>query len=167
MSIVRRVAAVACCALLTVPAASSVPQRAAPDCALHVSGHDGSLKQLVGKVVYVDFWASWCVACLASFPFMEQIQRDLGPKGLQVVAVNLDQKAADAERFLARHRGTFPIALGGNEACAKQFGVGAMPSTFFVDRAGKIRAVHPGFRPGEAATIRTLVERLLAEPARS
>jgi len=167
LSIVRRVAAVACCALLTVPAASSVPQRAAPDCALHVSGHDGSLKQLVGKVVYVDFWASWCVACLASFPFMEQIQRDLGPKGLQVVAVNLDQKAADAERFLARHRVTFPIALGGNEACAKQFGVGAMPSTFFVDRAGKIRAVHPGFRPGEAATIRTLVERLLAEPARS
>ena len=153
--------------LLAAPAASSPVSRPAPDCAFHIPGHDSSLKQLSGKVVYVDFWASWCVACLASFPFMEQMQRELGPKGLQVVAVNMDQKPADAQRFLARHHVTFPIALGGNEACAKQFGVGAMPSTFFVDRGGRVRATHAGFHPGEAAGIRSLVERLLAEPVRS
>jgi len=95
------------------------------------------------------------------------MQRELGAKGLQVVAVNMDQRPADAQRFLARHHVTFPIALGSNEACAKQFAVGAMPSTFFVDRTGKIRAVHSGFRPGESASIRNLVERLLAEPGRS
>jgi len=114
----------------------------------------------------VDFWASWCVACLASFPFMEQMQRDLGARGLQVVALNLDQKPADAQRFLAAHRVSFPIAMGSNEACAKQFGVGAMPSTFIVDRNRRIRAVHAGFRSGEARAIRGLVEQLLAEPAR-
>jgi thiol-disulfide isomerase/thioredoxin len=126
-------------------------------------GHS-SIGQLDGKVVYVDFWASWCVACLASFPFMDQMQRELGPKGLQVIAVNLDQKPADAQRFLAAHRVSFPIALGSNEPCARQFGLDAMPSTFFVDRDGKIRAVHSGFRPGEAAGIRAVIEKLLAEP---
>ena len=164
----RRAAAVACCALLSAAAAASGPfPRPAPDCALHIAGHDSSIRDLSGKVIYVDFWASWCVACLASFPFMEQMQRELAPKGLQVVAVNMDQRPADAQRFLARHHVSFPIALGSNEACAKQFAVGAMPSTFFVDRSGKIRAAHSGFRPGEAPAIRSLVERLLAEPVRS
>jgi peroxiredoxin len=97
---------------------------------------------------------------------MDQLQRDLGPKGLQVVAVNLDQKPADAQRFLSGHRVAFPVAMGSNEACAKQFGVGAMPSTFMVDRKGEIRAVHAGFRSGEGPAIRALVSKLLAEPAR-
>src|SRR5436305_9952498 len=122
-------AAVAGCAFslsATVLQADPLP-RPAPNCTLALPQGRSSVFQLSGKVVYVDFWASWCVACLASFPFMEQMQRQLGPKGLQVVAVNLDQEPADAERFLARHRVTFPIALGRNEACAKQFGVGAMP----------------------------------------
>jgi len=147
-------------------AASPLP-RPAPNCPLALPQGHSSIGGLAGKVVYVDFWASWCVSCLASFPFMEQLQRELGSKGLQVVAVNLDQKPADAQRFLASHRVTFPIALGANDSCAKQFGVGAMPSTFFVDRSGKIRAVHSGFRPGEGPAIRGLVEKLLAEPRRS
>ena len=139
--------------------------RPAPDCALHVAQGPGSLKALKGKVVYVDFWASWCVSCLASFPFMERMQQDLGGKGLQVVAVNMDQRPADAARFLASHHVTFPIALGANDQCAKAFGVGAMPSTFIVDRRGQVRIAHSGFSPGEGKGLRALVERLLSEPA--
>ena len=149
--------------LSAASAASSLP-RPAPNCSLALPQGRSSIASLSGKVVYVDFWASWCVSCLASFPFMEQMQRELGPKGLQVVGVNLDQKPADAQRFLASHHVSFPIAVGTNESCAKQFGVAAMPSTFFVDRSGRIRAVHSGFKPGEAAGIRGMVERLLAEP---
>lgn len=157
-----------CAFVLSAASVSASPfPRPAPNCPLALPQGQSSIAGLNGKVVYVDFWASWCVACLASFPFMERMQHELGPKGLEVVAVNLDQKPADAQRFLASHRVTFPIALGTNEACAKQFGVGAMPSTFLVDRSGRVRAIHSGFRPGEAATIRGLVEKLLAEPARS
>lgn len=141
--------------------------RPAPDCPLHLGGRSASLKQLEGKVVYVDFWASWCISCIASFPFMERMRRDLGPRGLEVVAVNMDQRPADAAAFLARHRVTFPIALGGNEACAKRFGVSGMPSTYVVDRRGNVRAVHSGFRPDEGPGLRALVEKLIAEPVNS
>src|SRR5437764_15062516 len=87
------------CLSAQVIAAAPLP-RPAPDCRLALpQGHSGIAGQ-AGKVVYVDFWASWCVACLASFPFMDQLQRELGPKGLQVIAVNLDEKPADAQPFL-------------------------------------------------------------------
>jgi thiol-disulfide isomerase/thioredoxin len=164
----RAAAVLGCAFCLSAQAASAAPlPRPAPDCKLALpQGHSGIAAQ-AGKVVYVDFWASWCVACLASFPFMDQLQRELGPKGLQVIAVNMDERPADAQRFLAAHRVGFPVALGANDACARQFGVGAMPSSFLVDRNGKIRAVHSGFRPGEGAALRNMVERLLAEPARS
>lgn len=169
MNKIFRAAAACGCAFSLISASNSAPaiSRQAPDCPLVLAQGKTSFGHLSGKVVYVDFWASWCVACLASFPFMEQMQQDLGPKGLQVLAVNMDQRPADAQRFLASHRVKFPIALGANEDCAKRFGVSAMPSTFFVDRTGRIRAIHSGFRPGEAGAIRATVERLLAEPAHS
>ena len=165
MRIFKRAAAAVCCAfLLAAPAASTAPTRPAPDCPFHLAGHDSSLRQLAGKVVYVDFWASWCVSCIASFPFMERMRRELGPRGLEVIGVNMDQKPADAARFLARHSVSFPIANGANDACAKKFGVNAMPSTYIVDRRGNIRAVHSGFRPDEGAGLRGLVEKILTEP---
>jgi thiol-disulfide isomerase/thioredoxin len=159
-------AAIIACALGTsfAVAAASLPRRA-PNCSLRLPAGAASIDQLRGKVVYVDFWASWCVSCLASFPFMERMQRELGPKGLQVVAVNLDQRPADANRFLAAHHVSFPIALGGNDECAKKFGVGAMPSSFIVDRRGQIRLAHSGFSPGEGQGLRSFVERLLTDPA--
>src|SRR5437868_6826083 len=160
----RAAAAVCCAFLLTAPVAATAPSRSAPDCPLHINGRDSSLKQLSGKVVYVDFWASWCVSCVASFPFMERMRRELGPLGLEIVGVNMDQKPADAARFLARHAVSFRIASGANDACAKRFGVNAMPSTYIVDRRGNIRAVHSGFRPDEGAGLRGLVEKILTEP---
>jgi thiol-disulfide isomerase/thioredoxin len=154
---------------MVIPAASlaATAPRAVPDCAVSLPQGQTNLHQFAGKVVYVDFWASWCVSCLASFPFMEQLQRELGPQGLQIVAVNMDENAADARRFLSTHKPSFPIALGNNSQCAKQFGVNAMPSTFFVDRNGNIRGVHAGFHPGEAATIRATIQNLLKEPRHS
>jgi thiol-disulfide isomerase/thioredoxin len=161
----RHVAAVIGCALVLASSAQAIAgeTRPVPDCRLTLPQGKTSLSQLAGKVVYVDFWASWCVSCLASFPFMDQLQRDLGSRGLQVVAVNLDQKPADAQRFLAAHHVSFPIALGANDNCAKQFGVGGMPSTYVVDKDGHIRLVHSGFRPSEGPSLRGAVEKLLSE----
>jgi len=138
---------------------------AMPDCAL-ISLADKqlyNLQQFKGKVIYVDFWASWCGPCAKSFPFMNELSRDLKDKGLQVIGVNLDETSADAQNFLAKYPANFVIAADTNEQCAKDFGVQAMPSTYIVDRNGTVRHVHLGFRLGESGELRVLVEQLLAE----
>ncbi|MEQ1715028.1 MAG: TlpA disulfide reductase family protein [Hyphomicrobium sp.] len=150
---------------IRVPAFAMDKGSAAPNCKLSLI--DGkastSLSQLPGKVLYVDFWASWCVPCAASFPFMNKLDKELSGKGLQVVAINLDEKPDDAKKFLAKHPVRFSIAVKANETCAKEFGVQGMPSSFIVDRKGVIRLVHPGFKPGDAGKLRSLVGQLLAE----
>lgn len=130
---------------------------------------DGSrsldLAQHRGKVLYVDFWASWCGPCVKSFPFMNQLYRDLQAKGLEVVGVNLDENPDDAKAFLADNPAIFTVAADKSENCARRFAVKGMPSSYLVDRSGVIRYEHLGFRPGEAQAFRGLVEKLLAEGA--
>ncbi|WP_347989384.1 TlpA disulfide reductase family protein [Methylomonas sp. AM2-LC] len=146
--------------------ASEDINRAAPNCAL--SSLDVSerydLQRFKGKVVYVDFWASWCGPCVQSFPYMNTLDKELKEKGLQVLGVNLDENSEDAKQFVSQTPPEFMVAADDNGACAKEFGVKAMPSTFLVDRKGVIREIHYGFRPGEAKEFRSKVEQLLAEP---
>ena len=137
----------------------------APDCAL-TSINDTqrfNLQQFRGKVIYVDFWASWCPPCAQSFPFMNVLDHDLKDSGLQVIGINLDQAPEDAKAFLAKYPPNFTVVADANEKCAKDFDVKAMPSSYLVDRNGVIRHVHLGFRPGEAEELRVLAEQLLAE----
>ncbi|MBI1180789.1 MAG: redoxin domain-containing protein [Alphaproteobacteria bacterium] len=158
---------VAGAALLAVLAASSASasDQPAPDCALQTLGvgEGQTLTHYRGKVVYLDFWASWCGPCRMSFPFMNGLARDYAARGLVVLAVNLDAHRKDAEAFLVRHPAAFGVALGDNQACARSFRVGAMPTSFVIDRTGAVRAVHAGFRPGGSAAVRSEIERLLAE----
>jgi thiol-disulfide isomerase/thioredoxin len=141
--------------------------RPAPNCAL--SNIDSSekidLQKFKGKVVYVDFWASWCGPCVESFPYMNTLDSELKDKGLQVLGVNLDENKEDAQTFLKKSPPEFLVAADIDSQCAKDFEVKAMPSTYLVDRKGVIRAVHYGFRAGEAKEFRSKVEELLAEPA--
>ncbi len=135
-----------------------------PTCTLNLgAGQPTGFEQFRGKVLYVDFWASWCVPCLLSFPFMNDLQAAYGSRGLQVVAVNMDQRPADAEGFLAKHQAGFAVAAGPNGPCAKVLGVTAMPSSFLIDRTGNIHSRHAGFRADDAAQLRAEVEALLAE----
>lgn len=140
---------------------------AAPTCPLTIDtpGAPRSLADLRGQVVYLDFWASWCGPCRQSFPFMNSLEAELGEQGLAVVAVNLDEETADAANFLAVHPVHFQVAGGDNTACASAFQVEAMPSSYLIDRAGRLRLVHHGFRAGDAETLRARIEALLAEPA--
>ncbi|MGZ8163124.1 MAG: TlpA family protein disulfide reductase [Methylobacter sp.] len=136
-----------------------------PDCALTLINDTQryELQQFHGRVLYVDFWASWCPPCAKSFPFMNDLHRDLKDSGLQVIGVNLDQAPEDAKTFLAKYPANFTVAADANEKCARDFDVKAMPSSYLVDRNGIIRKVHFGFRPGEAKELRALAEQLLAE----
>jgi thiol-disulfide isomerase/thioredoxin len=154
---------------LTVPPAlgDTGAPAAPPPCALTLSGtgQPVGFDQFRGQVLYVDFWASWCGPCLLSFPFMNEMQRTYGDKGLHVLAINMDEKPADAARFLGQHPATFDVAQGPNGKCAKDFGVATMPTSFLVDRGGMIRAVHKGFRPGDIDELKAKLEELIAEKA--
>ncbi|WP_333874295.1 TlpA family protein disulfide reductase [Methylobacter sp.] len=137
----------------------------APDCLLSsMNGEQSySLKQFHDKVLYVDFWASWCPPCAKSFPFLNDLNRDLKDSGLQVIGINLDQEPEDAKAFLAKYPANFSVASDINEKCARDLDVKAMPTAYLVDRHGVIRHIHFGFRPGEAKALRVLAEQLLAE----
>lgn len=136
-----------------------------PNCRLtSINGAQGyDLQQFHGKVVYVDFWASWCTPCAESFPFLNSLHHDLKESGLQIIGINLDQASDDAMAFLNKYPADFTVVADANEKCVKDFEVKAMPSSYLVDRNGIIRHIHLGFRPGEAAEIRALTEQLLAE----
>jgi peroxiredoxin len=147
---------------VTAAAGSGEP---APACAFSLKDSGAAdLRQFRGKVVYVDFWASWCTSCVQSFPFLSDLDRAYAARGLKIIGVNMDQRPADAARFLEQHPAGFDIAQSPNGACAKAFGVKAMPSSFVIDRRGLVRETHQGFRPGEARRLQGLIEQLLAEP---
>ncbi|WP_394753536.1 TlpA family protein disulfide reductase [Crenothrix sp.] len=126
-------------------------------------GQAYDLQQLKGKVVYIDFWASWCASCAKSFPYLNTLNDTFKDKGLQVVGINVDENSQDAKTFLLSHPAQFTVAADASKQCATGFGVEAMPSTFLIDKKGVIRYVHLGFRPGETADLQQKVEQLLAE----
>jgi cytochrome c biogenesis protein CcmG/thiol:disulfide interchange protein DsbE len=142
-----------------VEAGERAPAFVAP--ALEPGGSSVSLEALRGRVVYVDFWASWCVPCRQSMPVLDALARRHGPRGFAVVGVNKDATAADAQRFLRRVPVGFALASDADDAVAKAFGVKAMPSGYLVDRAGVVRRVHRGFDAGTAAALEREIEELL------
>ena len=137
---------------VTLPTSAS---RATPATAIDF----GKLK---GKIVYVDFWASWCGPCKQSFPWMNEMHTKYGPQGLEIVAINVDAKAADAERFLATSSAKFTVAFDAKGETPKQFGVKSMPTSFLVNSDGKITLVHSGFRDADRAQLETAIVGALA-----
>ena len=124
-----------------------------------------ALQSLKGRVVYVDFWASWCVPCRLSMPKLDALQKKHGARGLTVVGVNKDTTVADAERFLKRVPVEFTLVRDEKDAIARAFDVKAMPSGYLVDRRGVVRKVHRGFTEETAAALEKEIEELLKEPA--
>jgi thiol-disulfide isomerase/thioredoxin len=105
-----------------------------------------ALSELRGKVVYVDFWASWCGPCRQSFPWMNDMQRKYGAQGLQIVGINLDAKRIDADQFLSQLPAQFALAFDATGESAKRFGVKGMPTSVLIGKDGKVLLVHQGFR---------------------
>ena len=136
-------------------AAATNPPAAAPRWPL--------LDSLHGKVVLVDFWASWCAPCLHSFPWMNELQQKHAGEGLVIVAVNVDQDRALADAFLKKVPAKFRIEYDPAGNLAKQFGVQAMPTSFLLDREGNIRIRHAGFREKQREEREHEIEELLKE----
>ena len=122
-----------------------------------------TLSSLRGKVVYVDFWASWCVPCRLSMPTLDSLYRENGSRGFVVVGVNKDVSGDDAQKFMKKVPVTFALVADAQDAAAKAFDVKAMPSGYLVDRKGIVRKVHRGFTPETGAALREEIEALLKE----
>jgi len=122
------------------------------------------LGALHGRVVYLDFWASWCAPCRQSFPWMEGMKKQYEAKGLTIIAVNLDQERAEADAFLRRFHPGFEIKFDPQGLWAARFGVQGMPTSILIDRHGVARFTHIGFRPNDGSTYERQLEQLLAEP---
>ncbi len=135
----------------------------APDFSL--SGRTGPvrLSALKGRVVYVDFWASWCAPCRKSFPWMNEIESRFGPKGLTVVAINLDKGGGAAQAFLQDYPPVFKIAFDPSGEVAESYAVWTMPSSYLIDRKGNLRFTHKGFFNEGKEMIVTEILELLAK----
>ena len=134
----------------------------APD--LNLPGlKDGvNLAGLKGKVVYVDFWASWCGPCKQSFPFMNELLSKYGMQGFEIVAVNLDAKRDDADKFLTEVPARFTVAFDAKGESAKRFEVKGMPSSYLIGRDGKVVALHKGFKEEDRKALDAGIAQALA-----
>ena len=125
----------------------------APD--FELPGAQGSVKLSgsQGKVVYLDFWASWCGPCRESFPWMNAMQARFKQKGLQIIAVNLDTNNDDAQKFLAQHAAQFTVLFDSKGVTPRQYGVKMMPTSFLIGKDGKVLVQHKGFNNADRAEL--------------
>jgi len=124
----------------------------------------GALPATTGQVVLVDFWASWCAPCKASFPALAKIHTSFASRGLVLAAVSIDEKPAAAAAFAKKLAPPFATLHDREQKLVKQVVVPTMPTSYLVDRTGKVRFIHEGFH-GDATDkqLRQEIETLLAE----
>ncbi len=115
-----------------------------------------------GKIVVVDFWASWCAPCKASFPALSRLQEEFGPR-VVIVGVSVDEKKTAYEQFLARLKPSFATVRDGAHQLTAQVKVPTMPTSYVLDRHGVVRFVHPGFHDHTPQELRAQLQQLLEE----
>jgi len=114
-----------------------------------------------GKVVYLDFWASWCLPCRKSFPWMNMIQARYKERGFEVIAITLDETPNDATTFLRKYPAAFTIAFDRRGKVAEAYGLKVMPSSYLIDRNGYIVKKYQGFKKAHEREIEASIEQLL------
>lgn len=117
----------------------------APTFSLLTAGGQIALGDYKGKVVYLDFWASWCSPCRDSFPWMNAMQKKYADEGLVIIGINLDEHKKDAEQFLADVPANFIIAFDDKSATARKYELRAMPSAYVIGKDGTLLYAHIGF----------------------
>ncbi len=150
--------------LAPVGALAVEPGQAAPDFELPGRTSVVRLADYRGKIVYLDFWASWCGPCKKSFPWMNDIQARYGAKGLRVIGLNVDQKPADAAAFLAQVAAKFDIAFDAGGQAPRAYGVKGMPTSILIGPDGRVLAVHTGFRDDQRDELERKIVAALARP---
>lgn len=137
--------------------------KAAPDFALRdLGGRTLRLSHHRGKAVFLNFWATWCIPCRIEMPSMEAIYKDYRGKGLEILAVSLDQgPVSEVEAFVKEYKLSFPILLDPGMEVAQKYRVLGLPSTYLIGRSGRIVGREVGGRDWTEPAHRKLIEDLL------
>ena len=158
----NRFAALTAALALALPALAGSEGGPAPAFALGArGGRDVSLAQYRGQVVMINFWASWCGPCRQEMPLLEGIYKKYSKLGFTLLGVNVEPDSKAADDWLKATPVSFPILYDKDSKVSKLYDVGGMPSTVFIDRSGKLRKLHRGYKPGDENeyldTIRALI----------
>ena len=147
--------------LSTLPSQAIEVGQVAP--AFELPARQGLLKSsdLKGRVVYLDFWASWCGPCKQSFPWMNEMNARYASKGLRIVGVNLDEKSQDANLFLGDNQASFDIAFDAKAVTPRQYGIKGMPTSLLIGPDGKVLMVHSGFKPVQRSELEQQIRQAL------
>lgn len=138
---------------------AAAPQLNASD----TNGRAFSLQGLRGQVVLVDFWATWCGPCAAEMPVLQRLYGTHQSRGLRVVGVSVDRDRATIQQFASRNGINFPLVHDVGHQFAQAFGPRRMPTSYLIDRRGRIRFVHTGFRAADATIIEQEINTLVNE----
>jgi len=120
-----------------------------------------SLQKYRNQVVFVDFWASWCVPCKYSFPWMNEMQERYGKDGLKVIGINVDKDKAMAQKFLEHVPATFDIAYDPEGEIADLYSLKVMPSSYLIDREGNLVHAHKGFKTSDGSQMEDMIRKLI------
>lgn len=115
-----------------------------------------------GKLIYLDFWASWCGPCRKSLPILNEIRSQYSSQGFEVIAVNVDEKLADALKFLEKYPVDYPILLDPKGSMPQAYKIPGMPTAYLIDEQGTIIYKHVGFKTKDRKKIETLISKHLA-----
>lgn len=137
------------------------PTNQAPDFRLEGQHKQIELSKYHGKIVYIDFWASWCQPCRKSFTWMNKMQSLYGSEGFKVIAINLDESRAKADEFLQQFPANFDIAFDPQGNTAEAYKIKAMPSSYLIDKNGKVMHANLGFRGNDEDELETKIRNLI------
>ena len=154
------------CLLVSNPTWAVEEGEQAPDFTLtdiHTGAADFTLSDLRGKVIYLDFWASWCAPCLLSLPMYNELYSRYQDQGLEVIGVNVDDPLENGLDFLADTPLDFKIPADPEGDIPELYNILGMPTSFLIDRSGTVRMVHVGFRDGDLEKIEAAIKSLLNE----
>jgi peroxiredoxin len=127
------------------------------------SGEQIALSDLKGQVVMLNFWATWCGPCRQEMPHLEALHQRYSDLGFTLLGVNVEEDSSGADKFLSGTPVTFPILFDPDSEVSQAYEVVAMPSTVLVDRAGNMRFIHHGYKPGYENEYQTQIRALLRE----
>ncbi|MEH6449079.1 MAG: TlpA disulfide reductase family protein [Oleispira sp.] len=119
------------------------------------------LKSYLGKVVYVDFWASWCGPCRLSLPVLNTLRKKYRKQGFEVIAINLDEEKSEAMAFLKEFPVAYPTARDVTGTTPDQYGLQGMPTAYLIDRKGKVSLIHEGFKKTDSRELSANIATLL------